>query len=253
MGSNPAMNQRSRSRLGVRHGIGFVSLVVHLLACTTVFGQSAPPTTRLQTFHIRGTIRTAAHPGDYVQGAKVTFAGQNARKTISTNKQGFYEVDLPVGTYTMDVEPSEESLQEYQRPLFRVALPTSLTLDVILDPQIFCDPGVPAPGHVPADYSPCREVDLFSVPSEDGIPFQVLIRCFARWKTESGYAYGAVNNPVFVAYNLFTLRADHVTYDVQAKILRASGRVVTTNSDGATQRADSMAFKIENGQAFPLH
>jgi hypothetical protein len=52
-----------------------------------------------------------------------------------------------------------------------------------------------------------------------------------------------------VAYNLFTLQADHIVYDVQRSTLEAMGDVVVENADGTTQRADSMTFKIENGEA----
>jgi hypothetical protein len=61
-----------------------------------------------------------------------------------------------------------------------------------------------------------------------------------------------VEIPVFVAYNLFTLRADRVVYDVQSRTLEATGNVVAENADGTIQRADSMKFRVENGEAIPL-
>ena len=244
------MNQEGKSDLRARPR--FIAALSGVLACCSLLAQTSTAANREQTLRIHGTVTTAVHPGHNVQGAKVTFTGQNTKKATTTDERGFYEVDLSVGVYTMTVDPPDDDLQRYQRPLFRVASATNLILNVELAPQVFCEPGAPQPGHVPADYSPCREVDLFSVPSEDGIPFSVLIRCFARWKTDRGYVYGGVSNPVFVAYNLFTLRADHVTYDVQAKTLQATGHVVVANPDGTVQRAESMAFRIENGQASPL-
>lgn len=258
------MNQGSRSRLGVRLGIGFVSLVVHLLACATVFGQSAPPATRLQTFHVHGTIRRG-YDGSTVPRVKVNFKSENISETVSTDRRGFYEADLPVGTYTMGAEPVANTLQNYERPLFRVASPTSITLDVLLDALEGCDDCAwVEPGH-----------NSFPVPSEDGIPFQIFIRFGGRRTTEGGYVYSAawkpisgepsymdrsgwspppgLDTPVFVAYNLFTLRADQVTYDVKARIVRAVGHVVVANPDGTTLRAESIAFRIENGEASPLH
>ena len=58
--------------------------------------------------------------------------------------------------------------------------------------------------------------------------------------------------PVFVAYNLFTLRADHVDYDAQTRTLQATGNVVIVNAGGETQRVDfPRTFKIEQtGQSF---
>jgi len=60
------------------------------------------------------------------------------------------------------------------------------------------------------------------------------------------------HTPVFVAYNLFSLQADKVSYDVQKRTIEASGNVIAVNESGASQRADSMALKIENGQVTPL-
>jgi lipopolysaccharide export system protein LptA len=58
--------------------------------------------------------------------------------------------------------------------------------------------------------------------------------------------------PVFVGYNLFTLRAEHVVYDGKNRTLQAKGKVVVINEKGETQRADSMTFRVENGEATAL-
>lgn len=55
-----------------------------------------------------------------------------------------------------------------------------------------------------------------------------------------------------MAYNLFSLQADKVTYDVQKRTIEARGNVIAVSESGATQRTDSMAFKIENGQVVML-
>jgi len=120
----------------------------------------------------------------------------------------------------------------------------------------------------------CGGQDIFPLPSEDGAPFQLLIRFGTREPTDNGYAYSApvdfsaipepsyvyrsgwnpptLGTPVFVACNLFTLRADHVTYDEKNRTLHANGKVVVVNEKGESQRADSMTFRIENGDAIPL-
>jgi lipopolysaccharide export system protein LptA len=55
-----------------------------------------------------------------------------------------------------------------------------------------------------------------------------------------------------VAYNLFSLQADHVVYNVKFRTVEAIGNVVVVNESGATQRAESMTLRIKNGQAIPL-
>jgi hypothetical protein len=252
---------------------GFISTLAALLSCATWFGQSADRAAR-QTFHIQGTIRTYAD--SIIPGAEVSFEGDKVSKTVFADDTGVYKADLPVGLYTVTAKPrkpdratspysvaSQTGLQEYQRPLFRVTSPTSFTLNMTLDPaDPICDPIVPRSGSVPSGNGGeiiCGGGDFFPVPSQDNVPFQLFIRYRTRRNTERGYTYNtgksasAFETQVFVAYNLFTLRADHVVYDVQGKTLQATGNVVAVNADGAAQSADSMTFKIEDGQATPLH
>lgn len=237
-----------------------ITMLVALLPCVVLFGQSASPTTQLQTFHIRGKIR--AFNDSAVPGAEVTFESQKISTTVSSDKSGYYEANLPVGLYSMTAKPVERYLQRYRRPLFRVASPTSLTFNITLDTAgPFCDIKKPVLDQpLPADDGVriCGGADSFPVPSQDGVPFDLFIQYETRRPTDRGYTYNTgahlpgSQSPVFVAYNLFTVQADHVLYDVQGRTLEATGNVVATSADGATKRADSMAFKIENGEATPL-
>jgi lipopolysaccharide assembly outer membrane protein LptD (OstA) len=60
------------------------------------------------------------------------------------------------------------------------------------------------------------------------------------------------NDPVFVAYNLFYLEADHVVYNIKRRIIEATGNVVVVTESGTTQRAASITVQIDNGQAIPV-
>lgn len=238
-------------------------MLVALLACACLFGQSAARKTPPDTFHIRGAI-CRARDRSAVPEVTVTFEAEEVSKTLYTDDRGIYEADLPVGLYTMTARSPDRVLGLYQRPLFRVASPASLVLDIALETYIrsSCDLGVPPSStHIPdADDAKdaCGGRDFLPLPSDDGVPFQLLVEYESRKRTDRGYAYSArpllprPATPVFVAYNLFTLQAHHVVYDVQGRTLKATGDVVATNADGATQRADSMTFKIENGEAIPL-
>jgi hypothetical protein len=232
-------------------------IFVALLVCATSFGQSAAPVPELPTFQVRGTIR--AFNDSAVRGAGVTFESQKISITVSSDKSGFYEANLPVGLYTMTAKPVERYLQKYRRPLFRVASPTSLTFNITLGPAgPFCDSKKPVLDQpLPADDGVriCGGGDSFPVPSQDKVPFDLFIQYETRRPTDRGYTYNTgehlpgSQSPVFVAYNLFTLQADHIVYDVQRSTLEATGDVVVENADGTTQRADSMTFKMENGEA----
>lgn len=258
----------SRTRLGFTLAV--------LLACLTLPGRSATSTPGLRTFHIHGVVRK--YDGSVVPGTRVRFNGDKFKKTVFTDSKGFYEADLPLGLYTMTADalkpvdlnfglnpvsgppqdPYEPDVQGYERPLFRVNSPASLTLDITLDPAVFCERGAWS-GSIPTPSDgeiSCGGQDSFKIPSDEGVPFELLIRFWNRWTSERGYVYNTrnvlPNLPVFVAYNLFTLRAEHVIYDVQSKTLQATGNVVFSNSDGATQHAESMTLTIEDGQASPV-
>ena len=89
------------------------------------------------------------------------------------------------------------------------------------------------------------------------MPFKLSVRYGSRTIVDSTYSYIGERTPqyeapVFVAYNLFSLQADKVTYDAEKRTIEASGNVVAVNESGASQRADSMVFKIENGRVAPL-
>jgi len=263
----------------------FATTILALVGCSTLFGQSAVPVDRTRTCHIHGTIRI--YTGSAVSNVTVTFKGEKFGKTVFSDDGGSYDVDLPAGLYTMSAYNSNRFMEEFRRPLFRVGSSTSLTLNVTLEPVGgSCDLVGPVGGPPPnADTarSACGGWDSFSVPSADGAAFEVLIQ-FGSWQpTDHGDAYSirepltgieipplgqkipddwpahgkrvvfGVEIPVFVAYNLFTLRAKRVVYDVQSRTLEATGNVVAINADGSPTRADSMKFRIENGQAIPLH
>jgi len=248
----------------------FITMLVAFLSCATLFGQFASPVPPLKTVHIDGAIQN--YNGVPASEAEVTFQGDKISKTVSTDERGFYEAVLPVGLYTMNtvyilnpLNPSiPSSLQKgpritekYRRPLFRVASPTKVTLNVSFDAQISCEPAFLA-GHIPtADEweQACGGTELFSIPSDDNTPFQLSVR-YGGWKRDDGgFTYWGrkiPHVPVFVAYNLFTLQADKVVYNVKNGTLEATENVVVENADGTARRADSITFKIENGEAIPL-
>lgn len=54
-------------------------------------------------------------------------------------------------------------------------------------------------------------------------------------------------DPVSLAYNLFSLRADRVVYNTKENTLEAQGNVVMEDESGK-HTADSVTFKIEDSQ-----
>jgi len=263
------------SRNGALWLVRSASGLVVLLACSTLLAQTTAQVNRPQTVHIRGTVR-ASDDGSPISGVDVTFIGGNIRKSVYTDRRGMYEANLPVGLYKMGVNPSDWSQREYERPLFRVTAPTKITFDFLVGYEHNCDVGAPMGSNQMPNLEDatdaCGGSVSFPVPSKDGASFEVLIQFGQRARTPNGDVYSAewdltsppplvyrsgmaipnLGTQVFVAYNLFTLYADHVTFDAQRKVLRAKGRVVIVNPDGGKSQSDSIAFKLKDGEAVRL-
>ena len=210
-----------------------------LLFCGTLSGQSANSPTRPQTFHVRGTIKDPL--AGVIPGVKVTFQSELLTTTATTNNVGVYEAELPLGDYTMTAQGPRGFIL-YRRPLFRVTSQAAVVLNATL-----------LVGRT--DTSGGEE--LIPIPSGDGSPFKLSVRYGSRTTVGSTYSYIGEKTPqyeapVFVAYNLFSLQADKMTYNVDKRTIEASGNVVAVNELGASQRADSMVFKIENSQVVTL-
>jgi hypothetical protein len=226
-------------------------LLVILLLCESLFGQGGP-LVQTPTFHIKGTITDET--GAVIPRAKIGFQSKELDGALPTNDTGVYETELPLGDYTMTVQ--SPGFRPYRRPLFRVTAPASLTFDVTLAVASTCDLVVVPPTSenlAAAQKEFCLREDFFPIPSKDGVPFQLYIRYVKRAPTGTSYGYSGQKfpneDPVFVAYNLFSLQADRVAYDEKSRTIEASGNVIVGSEPAKSQRADFAAFKLEDGQA----
>ncbi len=77
-----------------------------LLVCPVLLAQSAKLATQVPTFHVRGTIKDSAGGAVREATVRVTFQGEKLSLTVPTNEAGIYNVDLPLGVYTMTANGS---------------------------------------------------------------------------------------------------------------------------------------------------
>jgi lipopolysaccharide export system protein LptA len=200
------------------------------------------------TFHVSGTISYSE--GGEVAAAKVTFHSVQFDRTTIANPAGVYEADLPLGDYTMSARG--RMVRTYQKMHFSATSPTTLTVNGRAYPmQMSCD----MLAGLEERKAFCGGEDFFPVPSGGEKPFQLDIQYGKREIADQGYVYGVGGGgtPVFVEYSLFALHADQVVYDRKNQTIRATGNVVVLDESGHDKtRADSMTFKIANGQASPL-
>ena len=230
-------------------------IVCALLSSGTAVGQSdrRPPP---KVFHIQGTI---FDPTDAViPNVEVHLVGENTSQSESTDDNGVFHADLPVGDYTMTVNPSGPDHRigfTGFRRFFRVLSPMTITLDGVLSATVSCDPVVigPDPSAEEAVKDLCGGEDSVSVRSRDGVPFRLDIQYSHRERKEHSTIYTrgrstASGGPVLVAYNLFLLRADSVDYDEAEGVLTASGSVIMEDQSGQI-RASSAKFRFDDGEA----
>jgi hypothetical protein len=245
----------SRPQMSVMNHSAKIVLATLSIA-VSLFGQSATPVVPTRTSRVQGEIRHFAN--GLAAGADVTFQGKK-EVTVRTDGEGRYRADLPWGLYTMTVGYSGWAVPDYQRPLFRVASSTTIILNVVIHQPPPCEPtvSVEKPTLTEDDErNVCGGWDRFAVPSNDGIPFELLIFYPARQPAGGGYVYHGRHRgliPVFVAYNLFTLEADEVTYDASTHVLEATGNVVSTDESGIEKKAELASFKIDGGRVSVLN
>jgi len=188
----------------------------------------------------------------------VAFQSKQFDKTLTTNDLGVYVADLPSGDYSMTAQSL--GFRPYHRPMFRMTPLARLTFDITLPIQSPCDieflstsTSVPPKGWEAAKRTFCLREEFFPIPSKDETPFQLYIRYVERTVIRDTYMYRCRKVPnedrVFVAYNLFSLQADEVTYETKSRTIKATGNVVAIDESGAKQRADSMTYNLENGRA----
>ncbi len=223
-------------------------LLVVVLFHFALLGQTLPSSDLRKTFCVRGTVTDPA--GAVIPRAKIAFRSKKISRTIDADAMGTYELDLPLGNYEMEVtSPLIRGFSRYRRPLFRVTSQAILVLNVTLPMTEFCDPVVVNMK------SPCGGEDRFPVPAADGTPFEVYVRYTGTSADGRSYASRKISDykvPVLVEYNLFTLRADRVTYDPKLNTIQADGNVVVDDDQGAAQHWNSATFKMGNGRAIRI-
>jgi len=243
-------------------------------ALTAMALAQAPPSMRQPSmFHIEGTIHGPRR--SVAPHVNVKFLSEEVSKVVTTDDGGRYSADLPTGLYSMTaVVPQAASARSapfspYFRPAFLVNSMTTVSVDgTLYFARPTCDVVVTGKsGESPtkeqmeeATKNLCGGEDLFPAPSADGVPFQIYFRYPKRRQSDQGFVYVSdkiyqteAPVPVFVAYNIFSLEANEVSFGVRERRLTATGNVVIADGSGKTQHFDSITLMMENGRAVPLH
>jgi len=235
----------------------FVILVLFsmVLSCAISFAQA---TTQSQTIHVLGTVTD--YQDAVVPGVKVTFENEQLSRTLTTNSYGIYETDLPPADYVLTAK-GLPGFRGYHRPKFHLRSPlTVLNVTLLVgspcgDMVIGNSDGRPVTKEqIDAATKNCRGEELIPVPSGKGLPLELSIRYGTRSQNGNIYSFLGEKNrwyqtPVFVDYNLFSLRADSVSYDAQKHMIEATGNVIAASGSGTEQHSDTLTVELEDGEA----
>jgi len=195
---------------------------------------------------------------------EVTFSGERTNKTVTVDEHGRFHAELPVGIYRMVARGPQVGgllLTKYAR-MFQANSPATITLSgTLYFDRANCDSvisGETESQRLEAWKNVCGGEDTYSSPTKDGAPLEIYFRYSKREPTTDGYIYKGESGtsrsqpPVFVAYNLFCLEAEKVTYVSKAQMIKASGNVVTVDGTGKTHTADSVSVTLRDGVALPF-
>jgi len=231
--------------------------VLALLFCTAMSAQS----NRNSTFHVSGTVMLFGSP---IGGERVVFEGP-LQKSVDADGTGRYDADLPLGVWKVAVTTSSASgITEGDRlshpRVFRVTEPMNLILDLYVN-GVGCggvviatpDGRPPTPQQVEAKNEACQGRVFFPLPSDEGVPFEVVIGGRNHQLCSFQHDPAACERE-FGTFNLLTVYADKVGFVrfPNGGLLEAKGHVVVQNGSRG-YRKDSVRFLINDGQAFEAY
>jgi hypothetical protein len=208
----------------------FVSLFTLLLPIYSVAQDSTNP---LPTGHIKGTAydpNEAVIPGLKIRFGKVNDlegfeSSDEVEREVVTNKEGSYEIELPVGVYSLETE--SQGFIPFERADFLV-LPNSMTMiNIVPKPSsvpvgvLYVGPSDKAP-RFPEDKKP--ETDEYTVMHPSGVPLEIRIE-YAKKKERGGFN---IYNNVVMSYNALIVYADKMSVDTKKKRgrMEAEGDVI---------------------------
>jgi hypothetical protein len=205
----------------------FIPFVPLLILASSLSAQTIP------AGRVRGTIFDSNKA--VVTNVRVAFEAPGAKRETVTNEEGYYEIELPVGTYRMTTEA--RGFCGYQRAAFRFEPSSSKTINATL---IICSLAhalrIDKHGKYVGEEARCIdpfESDSF-YPNSRGMG--LLVRYGIRHKRAGIVEYGGaqvangIPSGVTVSYDLLTIVADKMSLNTETYQLEANGNV--TIEDG---------------------
>jgi hypothetical protein len=222
-----------------------VLFVLFLFFCATLSAQSD----RRSTFHVSGTVTRLGSP-------------MKGNPIVRIDPAGHYEADLPLGVWKVAVTDSSTSRIE-QHPrlshprVFRVTKSIDLVIDLYVN-AVGCggvhivtqDGRPPTAEEEEHKNESCQGREFFPLPSNDGVPFEVVIGGRAHQLCSFQRENRAACDREFGTYNLLTVYADKVTFIPfpQGGLLEGKGNVVVVDAGREFHRT-SIRFLINDGEA----
>jgi hypothetical protein len=225
-----------------------LSCLSALLLCAPLSAQSAANAPPAAQFQISGTTRQCGKPVPRRWWVRFDGNPPLTSKTVKTDNNGVYETDLPFGAWTMTLRSAPDDTTEFARARqFQVSASGRLVFDIYLRPPIACS----VRGTSEQRAGACWGEQFFEVPTAAGVPLEIDLFGLYQYENPCGAVEAKSRHREFATYNLLSIEADHVAYHPSEKILEAGGDVLMQDESGE-HKADSVAFKIQDGQAIQL-
>ena len=232
--------------------ITLAALASSMALAVTSLQASAQPTLATQHAHLTGVVVDSSEAR--IGKAKVTIEGPNEKRTVITDDDGTYKVELGPGLHRIRV-----SAQGFC-PVARAAFEVVPSTDVILN-FVMVDCALEYALILENDRF-TNDVDRFKMPfkeesfflgSQSSPPLNLFVQFGERLESKGVIQYkgfklsGDRQVGVTLTYNLLTLHADSVCVDKIAFKIEAAGSVIVENGRRIT-RGNQVSVKFEGGQ-----
>ena len=170
------------------------------------------------SFHLHGTVFWSSEGC-----AELVLDNTQIIKTVRLHPNSNYELDLPVGTWTMTMPNSS-----YKR-VFQVLTEKDVKLD------ISCP-------------EPTRSYRYFDMPAEGkGLYDLLVVYDDYWWNPWQHYFFKGINRPAHAEYNLTTIYADHIFVKKKESTLKVDGAVTIEDGTGAVKNFHLAVLQLKNG------
>lgn len=183
--------------------------------------------------------------GDPIAFALISISGQTVSKELAADKNGGFEIELPVGVYRATA--NVEGFAPFRRASFRIQHARTKVLNLVLTlGGIECEIGSQADPEKDGNGPPRYDDVSLSQVSEGRQELLVRFRLKQHRNGIVEYRGGSVESRVMVSYDVLAIYAEKVRVDKNKGIVEAEGRVIVEDGQ-RRKRAEYARLAVQSG------